>query len=73
MSASNVRVAVRVRPQSANELAVDSRVVASYPNANMIRIGDGGGDKTFTFDHVFGSGVSQKGKFILDLLTPSTS
>ncbi len=59
--ASNVRVGVRVRPQSSNELAADSRVVTSHPSHHMVRIGDGTGDKTFSFDYVFPSHISQRG------------
>jgi len=58
---ANVRVGVRVRPLSANEVAADSRLVISHPTRDSIRVGDGTGDKTFTYDHVFPSHMSQEG------------
>ena len=60
---SNVRVGVRVRPLSDNEVALESRSVVNYPGKSMIRIGDGSGDKTFTFDDVFDSSLSQNGLY----------
>jgi hypothetical protein len=45
---SNVRVGVRVRPYSANEIAAESRSAVSHPGRNMVSIGDGAGDKSFT-------------------------
>jgi kinesin family protein 4/21/27 len=56
----NVRVGVRVRPLSNTELAADSRQVISYPGRDVISIGDGKGDKSFTFDHVFPAHMSQQ-------------
>jgi len=56
----NVRVGVRVRPLSNTELAADSRQVISYPGRDVISIGDGKGDKSFTFDHVFPTQMSQQ-------------
>jgi len=61
--ASQVRVGVRVRPLSTAELSADSRMAISYPGRNMVRIGDGVGDKTFTFDNVFPSQMSQSDLF----------
>lgn len=61
-AAGNVRVAVRVRPLSHTEVETDSRFVVSHPAKSMVKIGDGSGDKTFTFDHVFPAHVSQKGR-----------
>jgi len=55
-----VRVGVRVRPLSNTELAADSRQVISYPGRDVISIGDGKGDKSFTFDHVFPTQMSQQ-------------
>jgi hypothetical protein len=65
-----VRVGVRVRPLSDNEIASDSRVVINHPARNMIKVGDGSGDKTFTFDCVFPSHVSQAGQFVNQSLHP---
>ena len=58
---ANVRVGVRVRPLSSSEVASDCRSIVGHPAVNMVRIGDGAGDKTFTFDHVFPAHMSQSG------------
>ena len=64
-----VQVGVRLRPFSHNEVAADSRAVVNHPNRNSISVGDGSGDKNFTFDHVFPSSMSQAGeKYIAKLL-----
>jgi len=60
---SNVRVGVRVRPLSDNEIAADCRLAISHPSRDMIRVGDGSGDKTFTFDHVFPTNMTQHDLF----------
>ena len=58
-----VRVGVRVRPLSCNEVASDSRISLCHPSRDSVKIGDGSGDKTFTFDNVFPSNTSQSDLF----------
>ncbi|KAI1713253.1 kinesin motor domain-containing protein [Ditylenchus destructor] len=54
---NNVRVALRIRPQSSREKAEQSRVCTSViPGVPQITIGD---DRSFTYDHVFDRDTTQ--------------
>ncbi len=52
---TKVRVGVRVRPLLPNEKAVGSEMVMKYPGEKQI----GMGERSFTYDHVFGPTVAQ--------------
>jgi hypothetical protein len=57
--ACSVRVAVRVRPLGAKELAEGARTaVLAVPEERVVSLGSGANEKAMIFDHVFGPDAS---------------